>query len=245
MSQSLSPQPAPEWRGPHRLFVALGLVVLLFGYLQSQKLLWALNMVEQWATESGPLAPFLIAMFSGVWATLCLPGPPVLGLIGTLFTDEPLLGLLVVLWGDTFATVVGFTITRRLARERVRARFAGKPWFEWLEAQVTARGLYAVFVMRMMPFFPNSLANWALGLTNLGFWPYLVVSVVGSIPNLAFYVLGAAGLVHLLRDGLVSQLSLIEGLVLILCLATLTRLFQRFMRRRLEKSSAASEADRP
>lgn len=241
MSNTSQPQ-APESRGPHRLYLGLGLGFVLLAYAQGHQLLATLSLIEYWATSSGPLAPIVIALFSGVWATLCLPGPPVLGLIGTLFVDEPLLGLLVVLAGDTFATVVGFQVTRRLAREKVRARLAGKTWFDWLELQVRARGLYGVFLIRMMPFFPNSVANYALGLSPLAFWPYLLVSVLGSIPNLAFYVLGSAGVVSLIRDGLASQLSLLEALLLILCLMLLARVIHGAVRRRLGSSLLKGES---
>jgi uncharacterized membrane protein YdjX (TVP38/TMEM64 family) len=197
--------------------------------------------LEIWVERAGPLAPLLLAVVCSFWATLCLPGPPILGFVGTLFADHPMLGMAVVLFGDTAATVIGFQIARRVARESVRERLGGKPWYEWLEVQVASRGLQAVFVVRMMPFFPNSLANYALGLTGLPFWPYLVASVAGSIPNLALYVFGSAGAVHLIREGFVSRPSLRGALAILLLLALLSRLLQRYTRGRLEPAGDEPE----
>lgn len=215
----------------YKLYLLLGLVLLGAGFFFRNDLIWTLAKLEAWVNQAGPEAPFIAAAFCSVWATLCLPGPPVLGLIGTLFADEPLVALLVVLFGDTFATVVGFQVTRHLGRERVKAWLGEKPWFHWLEEQIAARGLYGVFVVRMMPFFPNSLANYALGLTNLRFWPYLGASVAGSIPNLALYVFGSAGVVSLLREGFASPMSLGGGAIVLAAVSVALVALQRWLSR--------------
>lgn len=191
--------------------------------------------MESWVSQAGSAAPLWLALICSVWATLCLPGPPILGLVGTLLADDPFTALAVVLFGDTAATVIGFLLARHYGRDRVRRWLGDKPWYEWLEAQVEARGLYGVFVVRMMPFFPNSLANYALGLTALSFWPYLAASVAGSIPNLALYVFGSAGTVALIREGLATQLTLREAALLLLLLAILARGLQRLTRRGLDR----------
>lgn len=221
----------PERRGPHRAFLVLGLALIALGFLYRGKLLYALLYLEIWVSEAGPIAPLLMMAICAVWSVLCLPGPPILGLVGTVFAEEPWLAMAVALVGDVTATIVGFQISRHFARERVKTWLSGKPWFDWLEGQVESKGLYGVFVMRMMPFFPNLFANYALGLTPLKFWPYLGASFLGSLPNNALYVFGTAGAISLIRDGFANQISLREALVIMLCLAVLARLLQKVSKR--------------
>lgn len=226
----------PEKKGAFRAYLVFGMAVIVAGYLYRSELMLVLSGLEVIVGTLGPLAPLAMTVIAGVWAALCLPGPLMLGLIGTMFSSDPLIGLLVALGGDTIATVVGFQAARSAGRERVRHWLADKPWFDWLERHTAARGLYGVFFLRMMPFFPNSLANYALGLTSLKFWPYLTASVLGSIPNLALYIFGTAGTISLLRQGLASPTSLGLAVLFLILVALLVRGFQAFLRRRSTKS---------
>lgn len=222
----------PELRGAYRAYLAIGLLVLGAGFLYRAELVQLLDHVEVTVNTLGPLAPLAMTVISGIWATFCLPGPVMLGLVGTMFAEEPLTGIAVALGGDTIATVIGFHVARRAGRHRVQTWLETKSWFGWLERHTESRGAYGVFFLRMMPFFPNSLANYALGLSALRFGPYLVASVLGSIPNVALYVLGAAGTITLLRDGIDRQFFLSAALVFFLCVGLLVKGFQVILRRR-------------
>jgi uncharacterized membrane protein YdjX (TVP38/TMEM64 family) len=226
----------PERRGAFRAYLAAGVILIGTGFLFRADLILALSGLEVVVGTLGPLAPIVMSVISGAWATLCLPGPLMLGLVGTMFSADPLVGLLVALTGDTIATVVGFQLARSAGRERVRDWLEEKTWFEWLERHTETRGVYGVFFVRMMPFFPNSFANYALGLTALKFWPYLIASVLGSIPNLALFIFGAAGTVSLLREGFASPLSFGEALIFLLLVALLVKGLQAFLRRRTSGS---------
>lgn len=228
-----SPQARPpELRGAYRAYLAIGLVVIGASILYRSELVRLLDHVEVTVNALGPLAPIAMTVISGFWATLCLPGPVMLGLVGTMFSEEPLTGIAVALGGDTIATIIGFQVARRAGRSRVKAWLESKPWFGWLERHTERRGIYGVFFLRMMPFFPNSLANYALGLSALRFGPYLTASILGSIPNVALYVLGTAGTITLLRDGVDRQFFLSAATVFFLTVALLVKGFQLFLRRR-------------
>lgn len=232
-------QPVPERRGPYRLYLLLGLAVIVTGFLFRSHLIAWLWELEHWVEDAGPWAPILMSVVCSVWAILCLPGPPILGLVGTMFSEQPLLGLLIVMIGDTAATIFGFLVARHVGRRFVLERLESKPWFAWLETNVNERGLYGVFLIRMMPFFPNSLANYALGLSPLRFWPYLAASVSGSIPNLALYIYGTAGIVELVRHGFASGLSLHAALLGLLLVALAARALQGWLRGRVRPGKDA------
>lgn len=187
------------------LYLLFGLLVIGFGAWQGQSLHVILKELESTVTELDYWGPVLVTLIASVWAILCLPGPVILGFIGTVYSHDPHIGLAIAVIADSVAEVVGFLVARHWGRDRVLLWLGEKPWFQWLEQQIQQRGTYAVFVVRMMPFFPNSLANYAFGLSALRFWPYIIASVLGSIPNLALYIGGTAGVVHLVRGGLLSD----------------------------------------
>lgn len=184
------------------LYAVFGLIVVGSGIWYRSQLVEALYGLESTIESLDYWGHLLLTLVATLWAIFCLPGPVILGFIGTVYSSSPLLGLLVALTADSVASAVGFVVARHFGREWVTRYLAKKPWFQWLEEQTELRGSYGVFVIRMMPFFPNSLASYAFGLSALRFGPYMLASVLGSIPNLAVYVFGSAGAVHLIREGL-------------------------------------------
>ena len=196
------------------LYLVLGSVLLASGAWYRDSLISALYGLESTLQDLGPLGPILMTVVAGAWAILCLPGPIVLGFIGTVYSSSPFLGLLVAVVADSIAEVFGFLVARHVGRKPMTVWLGKKPWFQWLEEQAQVRGAYGVFVIRMMPFFPNSLANYAFGLSALRFWPYLIASILGSIPNLAVYVFGTAGAIHLVRNGIDEKTLAVAGIVI-------------------------------
>jgi uncharacterized membrane protein YdjX (TVP38/TMEM64 family) len=218
--------------------LSIGLIVL-FGVVVIGTGLWHGEWLAQWLKEMESSVadldfwgPVIVTMLASVWATLCLPGPIMLGFIGTVYSNDPHIAIAVAVAADSVAELIGFLVARHFGREQVLRWLGEKPWFQWLEEQTELRGAYGVFVIRMMPFFPNSLANYAFGLSRLKFWPYFIASVLGSIPNLALYIMGTAGIVHLVRHGLGSGLSVYTAggflLVTVLLLWGLQAILHRY-----------------
>ncbi len=230
----------PEKRGDFRIYLAFGLVIIISAFFYRHQMLSALYRLEISIDTMGSGAIPIMMLVSGLWATLCLPGPLMLGLVGTMFSSHPLYALAVVVVGDTIAEVIGFLVARHYGRERFREWLSDKSWFEWLEEHTRERGVYGVFLIRLMPFFPNSLANYAFGLTALKFWPYLVASVLGSIPNLALYVTGTAGIVHLLRDGWGAPESFLRAVLVLVAVGLVLKGIQAWLRRRERLSEERS-----
>ena len=190
------------------LYVVFGLLVIGAGIWHGESLSSALSQLESTVSELEFWGPVLVTVLASLWAILCLPGPIILGFIGTVYSRDPHIGLAVAVAADSVAEAVGFLVARHLGREQVLKWLGEKHWFQWLEEQIALRGAYGVFVIRLMPFFPNSLANYAFGLSSLRFWPYFIASVLGSIPNLALYIMGTAGVVHLVRHGLGAGINM-------------------------------------
>lgn len=194
-----------------------------------------LKSLEVWIEDAGPAAPIGATLFTGVWLTLCLPGPMVLTAIATMFHSQPWTALMIVWMGDTIGEVIGFWVARKVARDKVNEWVGHKEWFKWLEIQVETKGLIGVALIRSMPFFPNSLGNYAFGLTSLKFWPYLIASVIGTLPNVTLYVVGTAGVMRLFERGIgVKDFDAYWALGVLLVALVLAWFLQRTTKKKLE-----------
>ncbi len=196
--------------------------------------------IEAWLREVGPLAP---ALFVAIWvlATLLfLPGA-VLGLLGgALF--GPVWGTAWNLAGATIGAVLAFLAARYLAGGWVARRAGGR--LGWLLASVEAEGWRFVAVTRLVPLFPFNLLNYALGLTRIGFWPYVVTTLICMLPGTFAYTwLGYAGREAIAGgEGLVQKILLAIGLLALV--AFIPRLVRRFRRGRVRWTTAEALRDR-
>lgn len=211
-------------------YVAFGVAVLAAGYLGRTPLTHALYDLESTVERMGIWAPIFLVLVTSVWSILCLPGPVIFGFVGTVYSLRPHWALFVVWLADAVAQAVGFVLARHFGRERARRLLSKKSWYQWLEEQAERRGAYGVFIIRMMPFFPNSLANYAFGLSPLKFVPYLIASVLGSLPNLAVYIYGTAGAIRFVRSGIGTETLHLASVVVVVTIVLLL-ILQGILRR--------------
>ena len=102
-------------------------------------------------------------------------------------------------WGSVIATLgclagasAGFLIARYLNDGLIKP--GQLPGFGRLLARLEGGGWRAVTVLRLVPVMPHTPVNYAFGLTNIGFLPYCVGTILGSLPTTVFYAdLGALG----------------------------------------------------
>ena len=172
-----------------RLLLLLGLVVAIALALAYGERLDA-SRLEQWLAEAGPWAPLLFIAVYALATVLFLPGSVLTLAGGALF--GPVLGTFCSLTGATLGAALAFLVARHLAGDWV-ARRTG-PRLRRLVAGVEAEGWRFVAFVRLVPLFPFNLLNYALGLTRLRFWPYVVTSYLAMLPGAAAYTyLGYAG----------------------------------------------------
>jgi uncharacterized membrane protein YdjX (TVP38/TMEM64 family)/rhodanese-related sulfurtransferase len=143
-----------------------------------------------WTRSLGAWAPILHVLLFALGTVLFVPGS-LFGLAGgALF--GPALGAIVNLIGATLGAVAAFLIARYAAADFVRKK-AG-PKLERVISGVEAEGWRFVALVRLVPLFPFSLMNYALGLTRIPLGPYALATLVCMVPGtLAFSWLGHAG----------------------------------------------------
>ncbi len=167
--------------------------------------------VEQWVAAAGVLGP---AVFMGLYAlgtVLFLPGSVMTLAGGALF--GPVWGTLYNLTGATLGAALAFVVARHLASDWVAAR-AG-PRLTRLMEGVAREGWRFVAFVRLVPLFPFNLLNYALGLTRVRFWPYVLATWVFMLPGaVAYTYLGYAGREALAGgEGLVRKVLIALGLL--------------------------------
>lgn len=158
--------------------------------------------LERWVADYGVAAP-VVFMLVYVLATLFfLPGSIITLAGGALF--GPVWGTLYNLTGATLGAALAFLAARYLAADQVRRRAGGRT--RQLIDGVDREGWRFVAFVRLVPLFPFNLLNYALGVTGIRFWHYVVTSYVCMFPGaVAYTYLGYAG-----REAAVGGADLIQ-----------------------------------
>lgn len=151
-----------------------------------------LHLIRKWIWGFGSWgAVVYVAFYTG--ATLMfLPGTPFTILAAFLFGDVE--GFLTMVVATTVSASVAFLSARYIARDTVERQVAKIKEFNKFKTIVQENYWFTIPFVRLMPFFPFSFNNYALGLIQIPFWKYLLVSELVFIPMNAIMVFGASTL---------------------------------------------------
>ena len=148
------------------------------------------EMLQSWVNEAGLAGPLIFVLIYAVATVLFLPGSVLTLAGGALF--GPVLGTLVNLSGATLGALAAFLIARYLARDWVAGKAGGR--LRTLMDGVDAEGWRFVAFVRLVPLFPFNLLNYALGLTGIKFWHYVIATFLFMLPGaIAYTYLGYIG----------------------------------------------------
>ena len=181
--------------GRPRLLAGLASVLLL---LAGVAIGWSLLPLRQWAAsfeasihDLGMWAPIIFALIYILAVMVLVPATTVTLAAGLAFGFA---GLPLAFASAIIAAACAFLLSRYLFAKRIRQLLAGLPRSRALYEAIGEGGWRVVFLLRLSPIMPFSMLNYALGVTEIGFWPYALATSVGVIPALTFYVyLGALG----------------------------------------------------
>lgn len=175
--------------------------------------------VEAFLTGSGAWGPFWFVLAFGLLEPFGAPGA-LFALPAAAIWPLPQAVLLSWL-GSILAGVVGFGFARFLARDWVEARLP--PRLRDVDARISRRPLTTVILVRLTLFlFPP--AHWALGLTRVGFGPFLLGTAIGFLPGITLLTVGGRAAWLWLRD---EPLALLVALAALALGAAAFRLLRR------------------
>lgn len=139
----------------------------------------------EWVAGLGAFAPvvfiagYIVATVAFVpGLILTLAGGAIFGLVrGTIY----------VFIGATLGSTAAFLVSRYVARPIVERRLRGNERFMRIDRAIQSEGGRMVLLMRLSPLLPFNALNYALGISKVGFVPYVLGSV-GMIPGTLLYV---------------------------------------------------------
>jgi len=179
--------------------------------------------LQAWVEGAGAAGPLL---FIGVYAlvtVLFLPGSVITLAGGVLF--GPVWGTVYNLTGATIGAALAFLIARYLAAGWVTQRTGGR--MKQLVDGVEQEGWRFVAFVRLVPLFPFNLLNYALGLTRIRFWHYVLASYLFMLPGaIAYTWLGYAG-----REALAGGEGMIRNILIALALLASVAFLPRLIKR--------------
>ena len=107
--------------------------------------------------------------------------------VGMAFS--PLAAIAINFTGILFETSITYWLGRFLGGSYVEKRLKGKKGAEKIMALSDKKGLWALFVVRVLPVFPIDFVSLFLGSTKLNFFKYLLVSLGGILPRVALFTI--------------------------------------------------------
>ncbi|HUP48687.1 MAG TPA: VTT domain-containing protein [Thermoanaerobaculia bacterium] len=213
------------------LRVVGGLVAILVLVIAARTLPIAawLEQFKDYVQGIGPAGWVLYVIVYAICCVLLIPASALTLGAGAIFGFAT--GSIIVLIGATLGAAAAFLLARTILRRRVEAMAVSSPRLAAVDRAIAAEGTKVMFLMRLSGFPPFTWINYALGVTGVGFGPYVITTVVGIIPGvIAFTWAGAAGAAALTGSG--NRLTLIVTAVgAIVVSAYIARIATRAIRR--------------
>ncbi|MCD6706929.1 MAG: VTT domain-containing protein [Thiobacillus sp.] len=187
--------------------------------------------LQAWVEGAGAAGPLLFMAVYALATVLFLPGSVITLAGGVLF--GPVWGAVYNLTGATIGAALAFLIARYLAAGWVMQRTGGR--MKQLVDGVEQEGWRFVAFVRLVPLFPFNLLNYALGLTRIRFWHYVLASYLFMLPGATAYTwLGYAG-----REALAGGEGMIRNILIALALLAAAIFLPHFVRKLREKPMLA------
>ena len=146
--------------------------------------------LENWIKDAGILGPILFMVIYIIGTVFFFPGSVLTLAGGALF--GPVYGTFYNLTGATIGAALSFLFARYLLSDWVEEKTGGR--MKQLKDGVENEGWRFVAFVRLVPLFPFNLLNYALGVTRIKFWHYVIASYICMLPGgLAYTYLGYIG----------------------------------------------------
>lgn len=191
------------------------LLLLLIAWWQLPVKEW-IDQFREWIVDMGFTGVVIFIIFY-VFITVVLGPASALTLTAGLAYGA--WGFPLVILSATLAAAVAFLLGRYVARDRVTRFINRDPRLISLNKAISDEGWRVVGLMRLSPVIPYGLQNYMFSLTQIGFVPYVLATMVGIMPASALYVyIGSLGQA-VGRFGGLQWMLLVAGLLATLLVA--------------------------
>jgi uncharacterized membrane protein YdjX (TVP38/TMEM64 family) len=202
------------------IFLLLIVIVIAVQYFHPERYLDK-EYLRQFAASYGTLVPVLYLV---VWTVgpLFLPGLPIMLAGGVLF--GPFWGVIYSSLGSALGAGLVFLVSRYLARDWVAGKLARTRLIS-LDDKVSRHGWKIVAFTRLVPVFSYTLLNYAFGLTQISFWPFLAATFVCMLPVTIAFVYFSSNILDLLH-GQISR-ELVIGVILVILVSLIPLIYKK------------------
>ncbi len=137
--------------------------------------------VRAWALGAAGDAAVLLMFATYVFATL-IPIPRTVFSLASGLLLGPVVGVLVAITATAVSGLMSFALARWVLRGMVQ-RHMDRPKVKTLNERLSGGGWMAVASLRLIPVAPFLPVNYTCGVLHVRTWPYLIGTVLGSLPG--------------------------------------------------------------
>ncbi|AWN31302.1 VTT domain-containing protein [Streptomyces sp. NEAU-S7GS2] len=138
---------------------------------------------------SGPAALLVFALAYGGCTTAFVPRPVLNLAAGALFGSQA--GLAAALAGTVLGAGLAFGLGRLLGQDALRPLLRAR-WLTAADRQLSEHGFRSMLALRLFPGLPFCATNYCAAVSRMGWFPFLLATALGSIPNTAAYAVAGA-----------------------------------------------------
>ena len=162
------------------------LMIIVLGLLYKDKLMLIFSdpeKVRSFIASFGILSPLILILLQTLQVVIFIIPGPIFTIAGG-YSFGVFLGTVYSLIGTMLGSLLVFHLAKRFGRPFVE-KMVNKRDLAHFDAFFKKRGKLALLISRTIPvLFPNDAVSFASGLTSLKLKTYLIISLLGFIPNI-------------------------------------------------------------
>jgi len=124
------------------------------------------------------------------------------------------LGYILSITGTALGTTVTFYLSRFLGKDAIYSLFGERKIVTYIERLNSKRSLIIIFLLYLIPGLPKDPIGYAVGLSKVKFFPFLILSLTGRSPAMMMTVMVGS----MLNKGNYTGVIILSCVVVILCL---------------------------
>lgn len=208
------------------LYVAVLCSLFVWASFQELFSLQQIDVIRSWLSAQGDWAPIICILFVVVGTIICIPAT-FMGFVSGIVFDLNTAIICVVI-GANVGALATFWLTHIIGREVIEKYMTGS--VGELDKRIAEHGFQVVAWIRLMPFLPYNIQNYAFGLTSVSVKDLIFGNFIGMLPWMfAFVSLGNAATKISFKDPYAFLTPEIWGpFVFVIMLLCVPPLFKRF-----------------
>lgn len=173
-----------KWQKLQRVVFTVFLVLIIISLFIYQIFSddFSLDQIRQYLNGFGIWAP-LVFLVLYTFGTIFIPSTPFMAIAGILFGFK--YGLIYTLIGGFLSSIIVFTFSRKLGKEKVENILEHKYLkpLEKYNKRLGSGGAWDLVILRIAPIMPFNILNILMGVSRIKTGDYIIGTMLGLIPS--------------------------------------------------------------